>query len=434
MPVQDALYFQAEPNGLVLMRLAVFSHYYHPEIGAPSARIGDLAARWIEAGHEPHVITCFPNHPTGVVYPGYRLQRYAVEELDGVHVHRNWTFVTRNTGMLKRTFGHLTFWLSAGWNTRARLPQMDCAIGTSPTLFAAMAARACARRQRIPFIMEVRDLWPAIFRELGVIRNSAVLAMLERWEMGLYRSADRVVTVTEAFRKNLISRGVAADKVVTITNGADTDFWNLGHARPGPLRKRLGLDGKFVALYIGAHGISQALSAHLRAAARLAGDDRIRFVFVGEGAEKNHLTVEARRLGLRNVLFLDPVGRDEVRDFYALADLCFVPLRKITVFDTFIPSKMFEIMSMSRPVLASLRGEAGEILARSGGAHIVGPEDDEAIAASVAALSLNPAGLARMGSSAREFVVNHYDRRRLAERYLDVVQCARRSREKEARG
>ncbi len=409
------------------MRLAVYSHYFRPEIGAPSARIGDLSAAWIDRGHEVHVATCFPNHPTGVVYPGYALASYRHERIDGVHVHRSWTYVTRNTGFVKKSLGHLSLWASAGVTSTRRMPKPDCAIGTSPTFFAAMAARACARHHRVPFVMEVRDLWPAIFVDLGVIRNRFIIRLLERWELGLYRSAARIVTVTESFRENLIARGVPAEKVATITNGADTDYWRPDPAGAARLRAELGLREAFVVLYIGAHGISQGLAAHLKAAARLAGHPHVQFVFVGEGADKPRLVAEAQKLGLANVRFLDPVDKANVRAFYSLADVCLVPLRALPLFDAFIPSKMFEIMATGRPVLASVRGEAARILERSGAARVVAPDDDADLAQGILELAADARRLQAMGERGRPFVLAHYSRRQLADRYLQVIGEARAS-------
>lgn len=404
--------------------IAVFSHFYAPEVGAPSARIGDFGALWRREGKDVHVVTCFPNYPTGKIHAGYRSLAYDAEILNGITVHRNWTYVTPNNGIFRRSFGHLTFWLSARINTLHRLPPISCTIGTSPTFFAAMAARDCARRQRVPFIMEVRDLWPAVFRDLGVIRNRLLLAILERWEMALYRSAAHVVTVTDAFRENLIARGVPAEKITTITNGADTEYWTVQNADPVSLRKSLGLENKFVVLYCGAHGVSQGLSSHVRAANRLRDDDTIRFVFVGDGADKARIENEARSLGLRNVQFHCSTSQERVRDYYAMADVCMVPLRGIPLFDGFIPSKMFEIMSMSRPIVASLRGEAARILESSGAAVIVPPEDETAIARAVTALRSSQAQLVRMGAAGRVFVANFYSRDKLAKRYLEVIDRA----------
>jgi glycosyltransferase involved in cell wall biosynthesis len=405
------------------MRIAVYSHYFVPEIGAPSARVYDMAINWIAAKDSVEVVTCFPNHPTGRVYDGYRSARYAEEIIDGIRVHRHWTYVTPNKGLMKKTLGHLSFVPSAGLNSTRRLSRPQIIIGTSPTLFAAQAAALAARRYRVPFVMEVRDLWPAIFVELGVLKNRALIGLLERWEMSLYRQARRVVTVTERFRDNLIERGIPASKVVTITNGADTKFWSTSEAQ-ADLRKKMRLEGKFVVLYIGAHGISQGLRTILQAAERVRSKSEIVFMLVGEGAEKEGLMAFAKERSLTNVIFQEPVGKSEVRDFYALADVGLVPLRDIAGFDAFIPSKMFEFMAMARPVLGSVRGEAAEILQRSGGAIVVKPEDDEAIAAGLINLLEDPAKRETMGEAGRKFVCEEYSRTLLASRYRQVLEEA----------
>jgi glycosyltransferase involved in cell wall biosynthesis len=406
------------------MRIAVYSHYFVPEIGAPSARIHDLGREWIDAGERVHVATCFPNHPTGRLYPGYRSRFYAHEVIDGINVHRHWTYVTPNRGIVKKTIGHVSLMFTAAIAAR-RIPKPDVIIGTSPTFFAAVAAERIAAARGVPFVMEVRDLWPAVFVELGVLRNCLLIRTLERIELWLYRRAARVVTVTESFRADLIRRGVPPEKVATIPNGANLDFWDA-RRDDGGLRERLGLGGRFVALYIGAHGISQALSAVLDAANALRGDPRVVLLFVGEGAEKEQLVTRAAQLGLDNVRFLDPVGKDEVRQFYAMADACLVPLRDIPLFDTFIPSKMFEMLAMARPVVASVRGEAAAILRDSGGALVVDPEDSAAIATAIRRLADDPGAGERMGAAGRAYVAASYSRAALAQRYLEVLREARR--------
>jgi len=318
------------------MNIAVFSHYFTPEIGAPSARIHDLARHWVRLGNEVQVITCFPNHPTGRLYSGYQAGRYMQETLDGIQVHRHWTYVTPNRGFIKKTLGHLSYIPGAALISNRRLSSPDVAIGTSPTFFAAMAGASLARRRQIPFIMEVRDLWPAIFVELGVIKNRQVIAGLERLEMRLYRQATRVVVVTEAFRAKLIERGVPREKVATIPNGADVDFWSPRESC-GQLRQKYKLENRFVVGYVGAHGISHALERVLDSANQLRDYPDIHFLFVGEGAEKAKLVERARGLNLSNITFVDPVGKDEVREFYQLADVCLVPLKDIPLFDAFIP-------------------------------------------------------------------------------------------------
>jgi len=288
-----------------------------------------------------------------------------------------------------------------------------------------MAARACGRRHRIPYVMDLRDLWPAVFVDLGVLKNQRLIRLLERWEMNLYRDATSIVTVTEAFRRNLIRRGIPAERIFTIPNGADVNFWRPVLGPAATLRERLQLGDSFVVLYIGAHGISQGLAAVLQAAERLLNQRKIQFVFVGEGAERDRLIKQAQDGGLTNIKFMEPVDREGTRDYYAMSDLCLVPLRDIPLFDAFIPSKIFEIMSVGRPILASLRGEAAEILRRSGSAEIVAPGDGAAIADGIRRLYLDPAHRREMASSGPEFVAREYSRAQLAKRYLNVIEEAK---------
>jgi glycosyltransferase involved in cell wall biosynthesis len=405
------------------LKIAIYTHYFTPETGAPSIRLHDLAREWIKLGHQVQVITCFPNHPQGRLYPGYRGGLYGHEVLDGVDVHRHWTFITPNHGLVKRTLGHLSFLPGALLVSNRRLERPDVVIGSSPTFPVAGAAAWTARSLRIPFVMEVRDLWPAVFTELGVTRNQTLVRWLEKIELNLYRRARRVVTVTESFRQNLLSRGVPAEKVFTIPNGADLDYWVPAEA-PSELRRRLGLEDSFVALYIGTHGISQALGSILRSAELLSDRKDIHFLFVGDGAEKAGLVQQAATAGLANVTFLDSVGKEAVRDYYALADVCLLPLRDIPLFDGFIPSKMFEMMAMARPVIGAVRGEAAAILERSGAAIVVQPEDATGIAGAIAGLASDPERRLAMGASGRRFVAEQYGRERLAADYARVLEGA----------
>lgn len=404
------------------MEITCYSHYFVPEIGAPSARIFDLSREWLRMGHRPRVVTCFPNHPGGEIYPGYRLGFHLQETIEGIDVHRFWSYVTPNRGVIKRTLGHISFMATAMMAPQSLTGSADVVIGTSPTLFAAIAAARAAARVHVPFVMEVRDLWPALFSELGILRNRAILSVLESLELSLYRAASGIVTVTESFRQNLISRGVPESKVLTIPNGANLDFWQRSLADPVRLRRQLGLEKKFIVLYIGAHGISQGLGAIVRAAELLRNEQSIEFLFVGSGAEKPTLVDQAHCSGLTNIRFLDPVGKIDVRDFYAMAAVCLVPLRDIPLFRTFIPSKMFEILAMECPIVASVAGEAAGILERSGAAIVVPPDDSAAIADAIRGVLNADTTSMRQG---RAFVEEHYSRRSLAARYIEFLERTR---------
>ena len=414
------------------MNIAVYSHYFTPEIGAPSARIHDLSRNWVQSGHTVDVITCFPNHPIGRLYPGYTAGWYMKEMLDDIRVHRHRTYITPNSGYFKKTLGHISYLPSALMVSNRRLGQPDVVIGTSPTFFAAIAAALTGMQRNAPFIMEIRDLWPAIFVELGILRSAQVIRWLERLELWLYHRATKLVTVTESFRKNLIARGIAPEKIHTIPNGADPNYWRPA-SQISSLRRELGLENRFVVLYIGAHGISHALGRLLESAERLKNTPDICFVFVGEGVEKSALMTKARELRLNNVLFHDSVDKTGVRNFYSLADICLVPLRDIPLFDSFLPSKMFEIMAMECPIIGSVRGEAAGILNISKAAVVVEPEDSAAIAEAILHLYHHKEEAEMMGKKGREFLIKHHSRAALSEKYVHVMQEAIREHQGHSR-
>ncbi|MGH9365781.1 MAG: glycosyltransferase family 4 protein [Thermoanaerobaculia bacterium] len=403
------------------MKIVFVSHYFPPEVGAPAARVSELAAAWAPH-HDVTVLTGFPNHPTGLIPAEYRGRWFAEERRDGYRVLRSWLYATPNEGVARKTLNHLSFMVSGFLTGAVKLERPDVIVATSPTFFCVFAAWALGIRFRAPFVFEVRDLWPQIFVELGVLKNRQLIRILEAAELWLYRRAARVVTVTRGFAEKIAARGIAAEKIFVIPNGAD-----LERFRPGPpsasVRASLLAGGNdFLVLYIGAHGISHALERVLEAAQRLRGEPNIRFGFVGDGARKAELVRLAAQRGLTNVAFLPAQPRESVPDLYRSADLCLVPLRDVPLFSTFIPSKMFEIMACGRPILGSLRGEAGRILEESGCAVVVAPEDVGAIASAIRDLDQSRAACAALGVRGRTYVEQHYDRALLAKTYRQCLE------------
>jgi glycosyltransferase involved in cell wall biosynthesis len=414
----------AAPEGAVgRVKIAILSHYFWPEMGAPSARLLELGRAWVAEGHTVSVVTNFPNHPTGTIPERYRGLRFQVEDVAGLRVIRCRTYATPNRGVLKKTLAHLQFMTQAVVQATPFLRDVDILVASSPTLFSVVAASAISWRLGVPFVFEVRDLWPAIFVDLGVIQSRFVIRSLERLELLLYRWSAAVVSVTRAFAKNIQGRGIEAAKVHVVHNGVDLEAFTPGPPDAG-LRDRLSLGGKFVVLYCGAHGISHALDRILDAARILQDDKRIHFLFVGEGAEKEALLARASSLALGNVTFLPGVAREAVAAFYRSADVCLVPLRRVPLFGSFVPSKMFEILACGRPIVASLEGEAAEILAASGAAIVVPPEDATAVAKAIARLAGDSNLRADLAASGRPFVAAHFDRQVLAQRYLQILEGA----------
>jgi len=296
-------------------------------------------------------------------------------------------------------------------------------VVSSPTFFSILSGWLLARLKRARFVLDVRDLWPAIFVELGVLTNRRIIAVLERLELAAYAAADQVVVVSEGFRDNLIRRGVPPEKVHTIRNGVDLGRFTPAGGSAGErdeLRARLGAGpDDCLVLYAGTHGISQGLTAIADAAALL--DRRaIRFAFVGDGADKKRLARRVAELGLRNVLLLPGVPNAEMPALLAAADICLVPLRKVPLFATFIPSKMFEYLAAGRAVIGSVAGEAAQILAAAA-AVVVPPEDSGSLAAAITALAADPPLRTEIGRVGRAFVERHYDRAALALEYRKIL-------------
>jgi glycosyltransferase involved in cell wall biosynthesis len=402
------------------MRIIIVTHYFPPETGAPQARLSALAAAWAADGDDVTVLTGMPNYPTGVIPPYYRGAIRRLEQRDGYRVLRTWLYATPNKGMARKTIGHLSFMITSvllGWHASE---PADVVVVSSPTFFSIGAGWLLARLKRARLVVEVRDLWPAIFSELGVLTNRRLIRLLERLELAAYAAADIVIVVSDGFRANLIGRGVPPDKVHTIRNGVCPDEFDPVATADVGLRARLGASpGDCLVLYVGTHGIAQGLTSVADAAARLTGQ-AIRFAFVGEGADKDRLQRRVSELGLSNVSLLPGIPHEQVPALLAAADICLVPLRNVPLFSTFIPSKMFEYLAAGRPVVGSVAGEAAQIL-REAGAWAVPPADSEALAVAIQSLAADPKRRQAMGQQGRCYVEKYFDRGMLAQLYRKLL-------------
>lgn len=417
------------------MRILYVSCNFPPEPGAPAARVSELARAWQRDGHEVTVLTGMPNHPTGVIPPEYRGRLRIEEDFHGVRVLRTWIYAAANRGVVRRSLAYGSFALSALTLAQVELPPADVLIATSPQFLTAVAGYGIAKLRRLPFVFEVRDLWPESIVAVGALPDGhPVVRGLAVVEEHLYRAADEIVVVTRSFRERLAQRGVPESKIDIIRNGVD-----LGRFRPSPrdtpLRAELGFGDRVVVAYVGTHGMAHGLSAVLEVASRLRAREDLRFLFVGEGAERASLEARARELGLSNVTFLGARPRDEIPEVYATADLCLVPLRKTELFQTVIPSKIFEILAMERPIVLSVDGEARTIVEEARAGLFAPPEDVEAMTRAIVELASDPDRRRRMGEAGRAYVMRSFDRDTLAREYAEVLQrVVHRSMPRGARG
>jgi len=366
------------------------------------------------------VITCAPNFPQGRVHAGYRNVWYARTNVDGIDVVRVKTFIVANRGFLLRTLDYISF-MVAGFIAGLFQRKPDVVVATSPQFFAAVGGWMVAVLRGVPFVFELRDLWPASLEAVGALKGSRVLRAFERLELFLYRRARAVVCVTEAFVEDLVARGIDRHKLYVVTNGVDLDQY-----QPTPrsleFARELGVEGRFVVGYVGTHGMAHALDKVVDAAALLREHTEIHFLFVGDGAARDELIDKARALALTNVTFQASLPKDKMPEVWATCDLALVHLRDTPLFATVIPSKIFEALGMGVAlVLAGPAGEASRIIERTGAGVVLPPEDPAALAASVAALALDPVRVLAMARASRA-AAPLYSRDHLANAMLEVLQ------------
>jgi glycosyltransferase involved in cell wall biosynthesis len=405
------------------MRILFLTHYFTPEVNAPATRTLEHCREWVAAGHDVHVVTCIPSHPAGRPFQGYRRRWYQHEVIDGIHVHRVWTYLAANRGITRRTINYLSFAISGAWRAW-RLGRFDVAIGTSPQFFCAVGTWLVARLRGLPWVFELRDLWPESIAALGALkRRSAPMRLLERLELRLYRDAAAVACLTRSFERLLAERGVDPAKLHFVPNGIIPEFWSSG-ARDST-RRTLGVANQDVLLsYVGTTGMAHSLGTVLDAMSTLqARAPEVRLLIVGDGAELNALRTGAAERRLSNVQFTGLVPRADIPSLLAASDVMLVTLRPSAVFRTVLPSKMFEAMAAARPIVLGVEGEARETMLEAGAGIAIPPGDAAALADAVCTLARDPALRRQMGESGMAYVRREYSRRVWAARYLALLEA-----------
>lgn len=402
------------------MRVLFLSDNFRPESNAPAARLYEHAVRWVRAGHEVSVITCAPNFPEGKVYPGYRNRWYSIEWIDGIRVVRVKSFITANEGFLLRTLDYVSFMFTsfvAGLFER----RPDVVVATSPQFFCAVGGWALSAVRRLPFVFELRDLWPASIEAVGAMRPSRALRILEKIELFLYRRADAIVAVTESFRADLVRRGIPGQKIHVVMNGVDREYFSPRPVDP-ELSAAYGTAGKFVVGYLGTHGLAHNLPRVLEAAELLRARTDVVFVFAGSGAGRRQVEEIVAERVLTNVRLIPRQPKEVMPRLWSLCDLTLVPLRDSPVFSTVIPSKIFESMGMGIPILISVpAGEAVEIVLAARAGVAVPPGDSNSMAQEIERLADDRHTLARLRASASS-AADRYSRTAQAEKMLSILK------------
>jgi colanic acid biosynthesis glycosyl transferase WcaI len=408
------------------VKILYVSQYFPPEMGAPAGRVAELSRLWVEDGHEVTVLTGFPNHPTGIVPLEYRRRfRHLVsrDTHNGVNVVRTWLLPFPNRKTYERMLNYSSFCVSSV-TTGVFLHQPDVVIATSPQLLVGLSGWGLARCKGVPFVFEVRDLWPESLAAVGVGgENSMLHRSLMKIAGFLYRNCHRVIVVTPAFKEYLVEHWqVPEDKISIVENGVDTNLFSS--LRPNlALRRELGAEGKFVVSYIGTMGNAHGLETVLEAASLLREKaPNVLFLFVGEGAEKRRIISLAHSYGLTNLRFIDQQPREKIPAYISTSHACLVLLKKTELFKTVLPTKMLEFMSCARPVILGVDGHARKVMEQAKAGIFIRPEDPAELAEAVMRLAVNPALCEFLGSNGRQHVLQYFSRGETSKIYLDVLQ------------
>lgn len=384
------------------MHILFLTDNFPPEGNAPATRTYEHASRWVKAGHKVTVITCAPNFPEGIVFEGFKNSWYQRSQIDGIDVIRVKTYITSNEGFVKRILDYMSFMVT-GFVAGLFQKKADLIVATSPQFFCACAGWMLSVFKWKPFIFELRDIWPASITAVGAMKDSFAIRMLEKIELFLYRRANKIISVTNAFKAELIERGIDGHKIEVVRNGVDLSKYIPLAEKDPQLLSHYNLQNKFVAGYIGTHGMAHGLEHIVAVAEKLQSYDDIRIVFAGGGAARQKVVDLVKEKNLQNVVLIDRQPKEMMPKLWSLCDVSLVPLVNNDLFRTVIPSKIFECMGMGIPTVMSVpEGEATTIIQETNSGLTVEPENVDQIVDAILKLYSDKALYSKLCSDSKK--------------------------------
>ncbi len=378
---------------------------------AGGTRHYEFARYLVDKGYRVTVITSSVSYLTG------KTSKEGASQPDDLVIIKSATYQSLHRSFVHRLLNFFSFTISSFF-VGLQVKNVDLVWGTSPPLFQAFTAWALARVKRVPFLFEVRDLWPAFAVEVGVLRDRILIAASEWLECFLYRRADRLVLNSPGFEKHVKERGGREIRIVA--NGADAAMFEPG-ADGGAFRKQFSLGGKFIVLYAGAHGLSNDLGVVLGAAEELKSEEKIAIVLLGDGKDKVKLQEQAARMGLSNVHFLPPMPKTQMAEALAAADACLAILKPLKLYATVYPNKVFDYMAAGRPVILVIDGVIRKVIEDAGAGIFVQPGDPSALAKTIRQFAADPVKGKRLGLAGRKYLEQHFNRPDLAKQMEEVL-------------
>lgn len=404
------------------MKILFLTHYFPPEVNAPANRTFEHCRQWVkEPDVDVTVITNFPNHPDGKIFPGYKNKLFQKEKIDGIEVIRVLTFISANEGFLLRTTNYVFFMVMSILYVLFSRIKFDIMVATSPQFFCGLAGKYIAKLKRKPFILEIRDLWPESIVTVGAITSQRIIDFLEGVERRLYHSADHIVSVTRSFVEHIHKCGIPREKISIIFNGISADiFSNKSDISDKNLKATLQKD-KLKLGYIGTIGMAHSIITLVNAAEKLKEED-VQFLVVGSGAERKNIEAEIANREMNNFHVFPIQPKSEIPSIINGLDVFIVNLKKSDLFKTVIPSKIFEGMIMKKPILIGVDGEARAIVEEAEAGLYFEPENAADLVQKIQYLSNNPAERKRLGENGYKYVINKFNRKNLAAEMLSEIK------------
>lgn len=410
------------------MRILLIHQYFLEKDDGGGSRFNEMTRFWEEQGYETTVLAGMVHYQTGKKRDQYKGKlTYKDQYSDKVTILRCHVSESYNSNFLGRLWGYFSFVfysIFAGlFKTKGKF---DVIVVTSPPLFVGITAFVLSFFKRIPYVFEVRDLWPESAIDTGVLTNKPLIRLAYWFEKIIYKRAKLINVLTPAFRDKLINnKNVPAEKVVFIPNAADfsiSDSISENFDKTA-FRKEHGLDGKMVITYVGAHGIANHLIQVVDTAELLKDEKEVLFMLIGGGMRKEALKEEVKKRGLTNVKFVDSVPKKEVFKYILASDVGTSVLKKVDTFKTIYSNKTFDYMACKKPVLMVIDGVSKQLVEDAGCGIYVEPENPEDFKEKVILyLNMSEEERNKEGESGYKYAKEHFDRTQLAHKYLNYIQ------------
>jgi len=403
------------------MKILFITDNFPPERNAPAKRTFEHTKQWVKSGYSVTVITGVPNFPVGKVFKGYKNKLFQKEKIANIDIKRVWTYIAANKGFALRIFDYISFMISSficGFFTKKH----DVVIATSPQFFSAISGYLISLFKRSHFVLEIRDLWPESIVTVGAMKESSlIIKTLSKIALFLYRRAKIIVCVTDSFKKDLINKGIDSDKIIVVKNGFDFDNILAPTKTISQLEGEYNLNSDdFIVSFIGTIGMAHGLDIILEASKNI--DKKVKFLIVGDGAEKDILEQKAQSNSIENVIFISSISWQEIINLNQIISVNLVHLIDSPEFRKVIPSKIFESMALKKPIIMGVLGEANKIVQDAKCGIEIIPENSNSLIKAINKMQNNHQLLQKLSNNGYKYVLKNYNRTSFANQMIEYIR------------